>query len=94
MKIHFYGKLDDLESCYTYQAFDIEGITLLLQNAPRFGYEPATMIIKNPAMFVKRENGYYRFVVEDFDLKVVNGMVMIDDFDIEKILKGALTYML
>ncbi len=45
-------------------------------------------------MFVKGENGYYRFVIEDFDVEVVNGMVMIDDFDIEKILKGALTYML
>jgi len=69
-------------------------LTLLLQNAPRFGYESATMKIENPAMFVKGENGYYRFVIEDFDVEVVNGMVMIDDFDIEKILKGALTYML
>jgi len=78
MRVHFYGKLDDMESCYTFQVFDMNGVELYLQNAPRFGYEPATMTIKNPALFVKKENDYYRFVIEDFELEVVNGQININ----------------
>ena len=90
MNIHYYGKLDSLESCYTYQVFDIEGITMLLQNAPRFGYEPATMTIKNPAMFIKKEDGYYRFVIEDFKVEVVNGKVIISENKVKEIIKEAI----
>lgn len=90
MKIHYYGMLDSLESCYTYQAFDIEGITMLLQNAPRFGYEPATMTIKNPAMFIKKEEGYYRFVIEDFKVEVVNGVLLISEDKVKEIIKEAI----
>lgn len=86
MKIHFYGKLDSLESCYTYQAFDIEGVTLFLQNAPRFGFEPATMTIKNPAMFIKKEDGYYRFVIEDFEVEIKDGSILIKELELKKIL--------
>lgn len=87
MKIHYYGMLDSLESCYTYQAFDIDGITMLLQNAPRFGYEPATMNIKNPAMFIKKADGYYRFVIEDFTVFVENGLIRIDKDTLFSIIK-------
>lgn len=90
MKIHFYGRLDSLESCYTYQAFDIEGVTLLLQNAPRFGYEPASMTIKNPAMFIKKEEGYHRFVIEDFEIEVKDGKIQMEEGDLKDILKKAL----
>lgn len=89
MNIHYYGMLDSLESCYTYQAFDIEGDTILLQNAPRFGYEPATMIIKNPAMFIKKDDVYYRFVIENFKVEVVSGLLKIDEDIIKKIIKEA-----
>ena len=82
--------LDSLASCYTYQAFDIEGITMLLQNAPRFGYEPATMTIKNPAMFIKKEEGYYRFVIEDFKVEVVNGVLLISEDKVKEIIKEAI----
>lgn len=92
MNIHYYGRLDNLESCYTYQAFDVEGVTMLLQNAPRFGYEPATMFIKDPAMFIKNGDGYYRFVIEDYEVEVVRGVLMIDDLVKEQILKKAIRY--
>ena len=90
MRVHFYGRLDNLESCYTFQAFDIEGVTMLLQNAPRFGYEPATMTIKNPAMFIKKEDGYYRFVIEDFEVEVKDGKINIEELELKDILKTTL----
>lgn len=89
MKVHFYGKLDNLESCFTFQTFNIDGVTILLQNAPRFGYRPASLIIKNPAMFIKKDDGYYRFVVEDFKVEVLNGTLMIDEETINKIIENA-----
>lgn len=92
MRIHYYGRLDNLESCFTYQTFDIEGVSLLIQNSPRFGYEPATMIIRNPAMFIKNENGYFRFVIEDFEVEVVKGIVLIEDSTKIQILKEAFSY--
>lgn len=79
MRLHYYGRLDSLESCYSFQEYEIDGMTLHLQNAPRFGYEPATMIIKNPAMFIKREDGYLRYVIEDFSLEVVDGVIKLDE---------------
>ena len=85
MKIHFYGRLDSLESCYTYQAFDINGMSLFLQNSPRFGYEPASMTIKNPALFVKKADGYYRFVIEDFQVDVHEGQLDITSKELQEI---------
>ena len=90
MRVHFYGRLDGIESCYTFQVFDMNGIELYLQNAPRFGYEPATMTIKNPALFIKRENDYFRFVIEDYGLQVVNGQVDIDENLLKDISEQAL----
>lgn len=91
MKLHFYGKLDSLESCFTYQAFDEGGVTFFLQNAPRFGYEPATIIIKNPALFIKKNDGFYRFVVEDFEEEVKVGKIIIDKETLKQILNEALS---
>ncbi len=79
MNLHYYGRLDSLESCYSFQEFEKEGVTLFLQNAPRFGYEPATMMIKNPAMFVKKEDGYHRYVIEEFSLDVVDGVIKMNE---------------
>ena len=90
MKLHYYGRLDTLESCFTYQTFEVEGVTLLLQNAPRFGYEPATMTIKNPALFVKKDDGYYRFVIEDFKVEVKDGVLTIEDEQLKEIAKEAI----
>lgn len=90
MNIHYYGMLDSLESCYTYQTFDIDGTSMLLQNAPRFGFEPATMTIKNPAMFIKKEEGYYRFVIEDYKVEVVNGSLKISDNKVKEIINEAI----
>lgn len=93
MRVHFYGRLDNLESCYTFQTFDIDGITMLLQNAPRFGYEPATLTIKDPAMFIKNEDGCYRFVIEEYDVEVKDGTILIDDVRLKEILKNALHFL-
>ena len=60
---------------------------MLLQNAPRFGYKPATMTIKNPAMFIKKEDGYYRFVIENFEIEVKNGKIRIEEDVLEDIIK-------
>lgn len=87
MRVHFYGRLDNLESCYTFQTFDIDGVTMLLQNAPRFGYEPATLTIKNPAMFIKKEDGCYRFVIEDFEVEVKDGKIQIKEEDMKDIIE-------
>ncbi len=89
MKIHYYGKLDSMESCYTYQAFDIDGTTLLLQNAPRFGYEPASMTIKNPALFIKQSGSYYRFVIEDLEVEVKDGILSIGETKVREIFNAA-----
>lgn len=93
MKIHYYGRLDSLESCYTFQEFDINGMTLLLQNSSRFGYKPATMTIKDPAMFIIKENGFFRFVVEEFEVNVKNGVINIGVSQLEQLLKEALSHL-
>ena len=67
MKVHYYGRLDNLESCYTYQAFEEEGLSLFLQK-----------IIKNPAMFIKKNDCYYRFVIEGFEVDIKDGKIDID----------------
>lgn len=90
MKLHYYGRLDNLESCFSYQAFEVDGVTMLLQNAPRFGYEPVTMTIKNPALFVKKDDKYYRFVIEDFKVDVKDGVLSIEDVQLKKIVKEAI----
>ena len=93
MRIHYYGKLDNQESCFTYQTFDIGGVSLLIQNGPRFGYEPATMTIKNPAMFIIKEDGFFRFVIEEFEVNVKNGVINIGVSQLEQLLKEALSYL-
>ena len=90
MRVHFYGRLDGIESCYTFQVFEMDDVMLFLQNAPRFGYEPATMTIKNPALFIKKEDDYFRFVIEDFELEVVNGQIDIKDGILKEICEQAL----
>ena len=90
MRVHFYGRLDDMESCFTFQVFDMDDVMLFLQNAPRFGYEPATMTIKNPALFIEKGNDYFRYVIEDFELKVVNGQIDIKDDLLKEICEQAL----
>ena len=79
MRLHFYGILNSLESCFTYQEFEIDGKVMLLQNSPRFGYEPATMVINNPAMFIPKGDEFYRFVIEDFCVDVKDGILQIED---------------
>lgn len=91
MRIHYYGRLDNLESCFTYQTFHIEGVSLLIQNGPRFGYVPATMIIRNPAMFIINKNGCFRFVIEDYEVEVVKGKVNVEDSAKVQILNEALS---
>jgi len=88
MRLHYYGRLDSLESCYSFQEYEINGMTLLLQNSPRFGYEPATMIIKNPAMFIKKEDGYHRYVIEDFSLEVVDGVIKMGEEILKDIVRA------
>ena len=89
MKLHYYGVLDSLESCYTFQTFDVEGVRVYIQNSPRFGYEPATMEIKNPAMFIEKGGEYYRFVIEDFKIKVVDGVIDIEDTLVSEMVEKA-----
>lgn len=89
MKLHYYGVLDSLESCYTFQAFEVEGMKVYIQNSPRFGYEPATMDIKNPAMFIEKDGEYYRFVIEDFKVAVADGIIVTDNIIVSKLLKEA-----
>lgn len=89
MKLHYYGVLDSLESCYTFQTFDVEGVRVFIQNSPRFGYEPATMEIKNPAMFIEKDGEYYRFVIEDFKIKVVDGVIDIEDTLVSEMVEKA-----
>jgi hypothetical protein len=88
MRLHYYGRLDNMESCYSFQEFEMGSVTLFLQNAPRFGYEPATMMIKNPAMFVKKEDGYHRYVIEDFSLDVVDGVIKMDEDILKDIVRA------
>lgn len=89
MKLHYYGMLDSLESCYTFQEFEMDGMKLYIQNSSRFGYEPATMEINNPALFVKTKAGYLRYGIEDFSLDVVHGVIKMDE-EILKDIVGAI----
>lgn len=92
MKVHYYGRLDNLESCYTYQEFETEGLSIFLQNGPMFGYEPATMIIKDPAMFIKKNDSYYRYVIEEFEVDIKEGVIKIDKNDLIGIIDNALMF--
>ncbi len=88
MNLHYYGKLDKLESCYTFQKIETKGRRLYIQNSPRFGYEPATMTINNPALFVEDGAGFHRFVIEDFKVDVKDGKLQIIDGVIREIVEG------
>lgn len=92
MKLHYYGVLDSLESCYTFQSFEVEGLKVYIQNSPLFGYEPATMVIKNPAMFIEKNGVYYRFVIEDLKIEVKEGIIDIDDNAIVELTRGAVAF--
>jgi len=89
MKIHYYGKLDSMESCYTFQTFDINDVKVHIQNSTRFGYEPATLSIKNPAMFIEKNGEFFRFVVEDFITNIKDGKIMIENDTVQRILNEA-----
>lgn len=89
MKIHYYGKLDSLESCYTFQTFDINDVKVHIQNSTRFGYDPATLSIKNPAMFIEKNGEFFRFVIEDFIANVKDGIIMIENDTVQKMLNEA-----
>ena len=90
MKIHYYGKLDSLESCYTFQTFDINDVKVHIQNSTRFGYEPATLSIKNPAMFIEKNGEFFRFVIEDFVANIKVGKIIIDKDTMLRMLNEAI----
>lgn len=80
MKLHYYGILDNLESCFTFQEFVVDGIAVYLQKSPRFGFDAKNIAIKDPAMFIYSEKGYYRFVLEDIEINVdAEGNVMASE---------------
>lgn len=87
MKLHYYGRLDSLESCYTFQEFEVEGLKIYLQNSTRFGYEPSTMAIKDPALFVENDGVFHRYVVEGLTLKVIEGRIENGSQTIDEIMK-------
>lgn len=90
MKIHYYGKLDSLESCYTFQTFDINDVKVHIQNSTRFGYEPATLSIKNPAMFIEKNGEFFRFVIEEFIVNIKDGKILIDKDTMLRMLNEAI----
>lgn len=90
MTLHYYGKLDTLESCYTFQKFELDGKSLYIQNSPRFGYEPATMSIKSPALFVEDKTGFHRYVIEEFEIEVVDGVLNLGDDDLRHIQQASI----
>ncbi len=63
---------------------------MLMPNAPRFGNEPATITIKNPAMFIKKEDGCHRFVIEDFEVEVKKGEFLIEEAELKDIIQRQL----
>ncbi len=70
MKLHYYGLLDSLESSFTFQEFVVDGVSIYLQKSPRFGFDARNIIIKDPAVFIHSDKGYYRFVLEDVSIEV------------------------
>lgn len=89
MKIHYYGKLDSMESCYTFQTFEIKEVKVHIQNSTRFGYDSATLSIKNPAMFIEKNGEFFRFVIEDFIANVKDGKIMIENDTVQRMLNEA-----
>ena len=87
MNIHYYGILNSLESCYTFQEYEVEDLRIYIQNSTRFGYEPATITIKNPALFVFDGISYHRYVLEDFKIEVINGYLNLNNQDVQTIIR-------
>lgn len=77
MTLHYYGILDSLESCYTFQRIDMNGYVAFIQNSTRFGYEKKNICIQNPALFVLHKNRYYRFDIEGISINVSNGVALL-----------------
>jgi hypothetical protein len=90
MKLHYYGLLDNLESCFTFQGFVVDGVTVYLQKSPRFGFDARNIVIKDPAMFIHSDKGYYRYVLEDVIIEVdAEGNVMVSESFLRDCLKKA-----
>lgn len=80
MKLHYYGLLNSLESSFTFQEFVVDGVSIYLQKSPRFGFDAKNIVIKDPAMFVHSDKGYYRFVLENEKIEVnANGDVVVSE---------------
>jgi hypothetical protein len=80
MKLHYYGLLDSLESSFTFQEFVVDGVSIYLQKSPRFGFDARNIIIKDPAVFIHSDKGYYRFVLEDKKIEVnADGDVVVSE---------------
>lgn len=90
MKLHYYGLLDSLESSFTFQEFVVDGVSVFLQKSPRFGFDARNIVIKDPAMFVHSDKGYYRFVLEDEIIEVnADGDVVVSEFFLRNCVKMA-----
>lgn len=92
MKLHYYGLLNSLESSFTFQEFVVDGVSIYLQKSPRFGFDAKNIVIKDPAMFVHSDKGYYRFVLEDEKIEVnVNGDVVVSESFLKNCIEMAKT---
>ena len=80
MKLHYYGILDNLESCFTFQEFVVDGVSVYIQKSTRFGFDAKSIVIKDPAMFIYSDKGFCRFVLEDVEINVdADGNVMASE---------------
>ena len=92
MKLHYYGLLDSLESSFTFQEFVVDGVSIYLQKSPRFGFDARNIIIKDPAVFIHSDKGYYRFVLENEKIEVnADGDVVVSESFLKNCIEMAKT---
>lgn len=89
-KIHYYGRLDSLDSCYAYERNDIEGDDAYIQCSTRFGGVTPCLKIESPTLFLHNDGSYYYFVIENFSIETdKDGKLTIDENILKDIIEQA-----
>ena len=88
-KIHYYGRLDSLDSCYAYESRFLNGWEVYFQCSTRFGGITPNLRIDSPTLFLHND-AYYYFVIEHFSIETDrNGKLIIDENCLKDIVEQA-----
>ena len=89
-RIHYYGQLDSLDSCYAYESRFINEWEVYLQCSTRFGGVTPCLKIESPTLFLQNVDAYYYFVIEHFSIETdKDGKLTIDEYILKDIVDQA-----